>query len=124
AGPSASIDLISDQEGGGLVYSRAEAQTGRQVWFQQIDSDGQPALQRTGTTRAPEQRVVNAPSRGIDVSVTKLRTGFIVTYRSLPKDESSMAMLRLYFLDRFGQVIGSSDVSYTSAAGGRTAIQS
>jgi hypothetical protein len=123
AGPSASIDLISDNEGGGLVYSRAESQTGRQVWFQQIDSDGQAAIQRTGTTRAPEQRVVNAPARGIDVSLTKLRTGFIVTYRSLPKDDTSMPMLRIYFLDRYGQVIGSSDVSYTSAAGGRTAIQ-
>ena len=31
-------------------------------------------------------------------------------------------LLRLYFLDRYGAIVGSSDVSYTSAAG-RTATQ-
>jgi hypothetical protein len=34
-----------------------------------------------------------------------------------------MAQIRLYFLDRYGAVIGNSDVSFTSASGGRTAIQ-
>lgn len=124
AGPSASIDVVADAEGGGIVYARAEAQTGRQIWFQQIDADGQAALQRTGNTRAPALRMVNAPQRGIDVSITKLRTTFIVTYRALPATAEGQATLRLYFLDRFGAVVGSSDVSYTSAAGGRTAVQS
>jgi hypothetical protein len=122
AGPSGSIDMISDSEGGGIVYSRAESQTGRQVWFQQIDETGQAALQRTGTTRAPALRIVNAPNRGIDVSLTKLRASFIITYRELPQDASGKPMLRLYFLDRYGAIVGSSDVSYTSAAG-RTATQ-
>ena len=122
AGASASIDMISDSEGGGIVYSRAESQTGRQVWFQQIDATGQAALQRTGTTRAPALRIVNAPNRGIDVSMTKLRASFIITYRELPQSPSDKPMLRLYFLDRYGAIVGSSDVSYTSAAG-RTATQ-
>jgi hypothetical protein len=122
AGASASIDMISDTEGGGIVYSRGEAQTGRQVWFQQIDATGQPALQRTGTTRAPALRIVGAPNRGIDVSLTKLRASFIITYRALPANAGDRPQLRLYFLDRYGQIVGSSDVSYTSASG-RTATQ-
>ncbi|MET0385774.1 MAG: hypothetical protein ABW321_07430 [Polyangiales bacterium] len=124
AGPSASVDVSVDGEGGGIVYSRAEASIGRQVWFQQIDSNGEAALQRNGTSRAPALRIVNSPARGIDVSMTKLRTSFLVTYRALPTGNETRAKVRLYFLDRYGAVIGSSDVSYTSNAGGRTAIQS
>lgn len=123
AGPNPSVGIAADSDGGGIVYSRAEASTGRQIWFQQIDTDGQAALQRTGTTRAPALRIVNSPHRGIDVSMTKLRATFILAYRELPEGEATRATLRTYFLDRYGAVVGSSDVSYTSL-GGRTAIES
>jgi hypothetical protein len=108
------------------VYSRAEQSLGRQVWFQQVDETGEAALERDGKTRAGAIRIVGPPARGIDVSMTKLRTGYILTYRALPDtgSEETRAKLRAYFLDRYGAVIGHSDVSYTSAAGGRTAIQS
>jgi hypothetical protein len=124
AGPSASVDVALDSDGGGIVYARAESTIGRQVWFQQIGSDGQAALERDGKMRAPAQRIVNAPARGSDVAMTKLQTGFIVTYRALPSDSESRAKVRVYFLDRYGAIIGSSDVSYTSSAGGRTGVQS
>jgi hypothetical protein len=126
AGPSASVDVTWNSEGGGVVYSRAEASTGRQIWFQQIDETGVAALQRDGRTRAPALRVVNAPRRGIDVSVTKLLSTFVMAYRELPDPASTetRARLRVYFLDRYGAVIGSSDVGYTSSGGGRTSILS
>lgn len=124
AGPSPSVDFIIDAEGGGIVYSRAEASTGRQIWFQQIDSTGVAAIQSTTNQPSPVQRIVNSPQRGIDVSMTKLRAGYIMTYRALPTGSETRAMLRVYFLDRFGAVIGSSDVSYTSQGGGRTAAAS
>jgi len=125
AGPSPSVDFILDNEGGAIVYSRAEASTGRQIWFQQIDSTGVAALARTGsTTRAPALRIVGAPQLGVDVSLTKLRTSFILSYRALPSGSETRAMLRVYFLDRYGAVIGSSDLSYTSQGGGRTAAAS
>ena len=126
AGPSASVDVTWNSEGGGVVYSRSEATTGRQIWFQQIDETGVAALQRDGRTRAPALRVVNAPRRGIDVSVTKLLSSFVVAYRELPNPASTetRARLRVYFLDRYGAVIGSSDVGYTSSGGGRTSILS
>lgn len=124
AGPSPSVDLTVDSEGGGIVYARAEASIGRQIWFQQIDATGQAALLRTGTTRAPAQRIVNSPARGIDVSIAKLRASFVMVYRALPQTDGGRAVLRAYFLDRFGLVVGSSDVSYTSAGSGRTSVQS
>jgi hypothetical protein len=106
------------------VYARAEATTGRQIWFQLIDTDGQAALLRDGKSRSPAQRIVNSPQRGIDVSVAKLRATFVVGYRSLPLTADARAALRAYFLDRNGLVVGSSDVSYTSSGGGRTNVQS
>jgi hypothetical protein len=124
AGPSPSVNLAVDEDSGGIVYSRAESQTGRQLWFQQIDDTGQAAAARTGTARASALRFLNAPFKGVDVSVAKLRTSFVVAYRALPAVNQDRAQIRLYFLDRFGAVIGNSDVSYTSLSGGRTAIQS
>ena len=124
AGPSPSVDLTVDSEGGGIVYARAEASIGRQIWFQRIDSTGQAALLQTGNTRSPAQRIVNSPQRGIDVSIGKLRASFVVAYRALPQTEGGRAVLRSYFLDRNGAIVGSSDVSYTSTGSGRTSVRS
>jgi len=126
AGPSPSVDLASDDEGAGIVYSRVEGSEGRQVWFQQIDHDGTAAEVRAGAGPAAALRIVNTPARGVDVSMTKLRTSFIVTYRALaPLNKTEeRPRVRVYFLDRFGAVVGNSDVSYTSSAGGRTAVES
>lgn len=124
AGPSPSVDLTIDRSGGGIVYARAEAMTGRQVWFQLIDAAGQAALLRTGTTRSPAQRIVTPPARGMDVSITQLRASFVIAYRALPEAGTGRAVIRAYFLDRNGAVVGSSDVSYSSLGGGRTNVQS
>jgi hypothetical protein len=124
AGPSASINLAIDEDGGGIVYARAEAGSGRQVWFQQIDDTGQAAMARTGTARASPVRIVNAPFLGIDVSLAKLRSSYVLAYRALPALMQTRAQIRLYFLDRFGAIIGGSDVSFTSSSSGRTAVRS
>jgi hypothetical protein len=124
AGLSPSVDLTVDSDGGGVVYARGESAIGRQIWFQQIDATGQAALLRTGNTRAPALRIVNAPARGIDVSIAKLRASYVITYRALPQTDGGRALLRVYFLDRNGAIVGSSDVSYTSTSGGRTSLQS
>lgn len=124
AGPSPSVDLAVDDDSAGIVYARAEASIGRQVWFQLIDLTGQAALLRDGKMRSPAQRIVIPPARGIDVSMAKLRSTFVVSYRALPQTDDGRAMLRAYFLDRNGLVVGSSDVSYTSSGGGRTNVQS
>jgi hypothetical protein len=123
AGSSASIALSVDAQGGAVVYSRAEG-SGRQIWFQQIDDAGQPALLRSGSGQATALRIVNAPFKGIDVSLTKLSASFVLAYRALPAESQDQAQIRVYFLDRFGAVIGDSDLSYTSPTGGRTAAAS
>ncbi|HET6337985.1 MAG TPA: hypothetical protein VFG30_32410 [Polyangiales bacterium] len=123
AGPSPSVDVATDAMLGGIVWSRAEGSQGRQVWFQRIDASGQAAELLAGPGRSPALRIVNSPFRGIDVSVAKLLTGYVLSYRSLPAAAEPRAEIRLYFLDRNGAVIGDSDVSYTSASGGRTAVE-
>jgi hypothetical protein len=123
AGPSASVDLATDAKLGGIVWSRAEGSQGRQVWFQRIDATGQAAELLVGPGRSPALRVVNSPFRGIDVSVAKLPTGYVASYRALPTATQPRAAIRLYFLDRNGAIIGDSDVSYTSESGGRTAVE-
>lgn len=123
AGPAATIDVATDEQSGGIVYSRAEGSQGRQVWFQSIDATGQAAALVVGEGRASAQRIVNAPFRGIDVAVARLPAGYAVSYRSLPAEKQTRAAIRLYFLDRSGAVIGDSDVSYTSESGGRTGVE-
>jgi hypothetical protein len=93
------------------------------VWFQRIDDTGQAATLLNSPGRSAPIRVVNSPFRGIDVSVTKLLAGYIVSYRALPSTRQPQAAIRLAFLDRNGQLIGESDVSYTSQSGGRTAVE-
>ena len=122
AGPSASVDVATDARVGGIVYSRAEG-TQRQVWFQRIDATGQAAELSNSPGRSAAQRVVGVPKSGIDVSVTKLVAGYLISYRALPTAQEPKAAIRLVFLDRSGQVIGDSDVSYTSESGGRTAVE-
>ncbi|MEY4576020.1 MAG: hypothetical protein RL701_723, partial [Pseudomonadota bacterium] len=117
AGPSASVAISADARGSaGVVYSRAESSTGRQIWFQQLDGNAQAAVLRDGKTPAPAIRVVSSPQRGVDVSLVKLRTSYVMAYRALPQptDSETRAKLRVYFLDDTGNVIGNSDVGYTS----------
>jgi hypothetical protein len=123
AGPSPSVDVATDKTVGGIVFSRAEGETGRQVWFQRIDATGQAAELLSGPGRSPALRVVNSPNRGVDVSVAKLLTGYVLAYRALPTKTEPRAAIRLYFLDRAGSIVGGSDVSYTSESGGRTAVE-
>ncbi len=122
-GTSGSIDVATDAAVGAIVWSRAEGTTGRQVWFQRIDPDGRAAALFSGPGSSPALRVVNAPARGIDVSIAKLRSGYVVSYRSLPTPAQERAEIRLVFLDPNGALVGDSDVSFTSEAGGRTAVE-
>jgi hypothetical protein len=123
AGPAASVDVATDKQVGGIVFSRAEGDTGRQIWFQRIDANGEAAELLSGPGSSPALRVVNSPNRGVDVSVAKLLTGFVLAYRALPTKVEPRAAIRLYFLDRGGAIIGGSDVSYTSESGGKTAVE-
>jgi hypothetical protein len=123
AGPSASVDVATDPMIGGIVFARAEGSQGRQVWIQRIDDTGQAATLLNSPGRSAPVRVVNSPFRAIDVSVTKLLAGYVVSYRALPSTRQPKAAIRLAFLDRNGQIIGESDVSFTSESGGRTAVE-
>jgi hypothetical protein len=123
AGVYASIDVDVNENGGGIVYTQAEGPTGQQLWFQLIDDTGlaTPLTFSAGTT--PALRIVNSPFRGIDVSVAKLRVTFAIAYRALPAVNMDKPQIRLMFLNRQGDFLGDSDLSYTSDTGGRTAIK-
>ncbi len=123
AGPAASVDVESNETGGGIVYTQSEGQTGRQLWFQQIDDTGQAAPLSASAGQATPLRFLEPPFRGIDVSVTKLRSQYAIVYRELPRLTTDKAQIRIIFLDRNGGKLGDSDISYTSEAGGKTAIR-
>lgn len=124
AGPLASVDMDIGEDGGGIVYTQREAQTGRQVWFRQITDTGEPAPLTGSFGTAPAIRIVNSPFMGIDVSITKLFSSYAVAYRSLPLEGVvPRAEIRVVFLNRVGDTIGESDVDATSNTGGRTAIK-
>ncbi|HKP56324.1 MAG TPA: hypothetical protein VJV78_06380 [Polyangiales bacterium] len=122
-GASASVDVATDSSLGGIVFSRSEGTEGRQIWFQRIDDDGRAAALLSGPGRSAPIRIIGAPTRGVDVSVAKLLSGYVLAYRSLSTTKQPKPAIRLAFLDRNGQFVGGSDVSYTSAAGGRTAVE-
>lgn len=123
AGTYASIDVDVNETGGGIVYTQVEGSTGRQLWFQEIDDTG--ALATLGSDRgvAPPVRIVNSPFLGIDVSIAKLRVSYAIAYRALPAVNMDKSQIRVMFLNRGGNKLGDSDVSFTSDTGGRTAIK-
>jgi hypothetical protein len=124
AGALGSIAISADENGGGLIYSLIQG-TSEQLWFQQLGADGRAApVMSGGRTGGPSDptRVVGPPYNAVDASLAKLPVGFAVAYRALPGGNVSSARIRVHFLDRFGRVIGNSDVALAQQSGGRTAI--
>jgi len=126
AGAFGGVDLATDDEGGGVVYSLGQADS-QQLWFQQLDRNGNAAPVMNGNLvggpSVPE-RILGPPLKAVDASVAKLPVGFAVAYRALPSGTVSSPRIRVQFLDRLGSVVSSSDVALASEFGGRTAIES
>jgi hypothetical protein len=126
AGSNGSIDLASDEDGAGAVYSLNQGES-QQVWFQPLGLDGR-ALPLVSGVRvgggAEPQRIVGPPDKAADVSATKLLKGFAIAYRALPGVGVDSPRIRVHFVELFGRVIGMSDVALATMYGGRTAIKS
>jgi hypothetical protein len=124
AGPYASIDVSVNSSGGAIVYTQTEGES-QHLWMQLIDDRGEPLRITLGPGTTPPSRIVGGGTRVVDVSVTKLRTTFAVAYRELVQnpDAGGEAQIRLMFLNRGANKLGTSDLSYTSDTGGRTAIK-
>lgn len=123
-GTFGSVDISADQDGGGVIYSIVQG-TSEQLWFQRLDKTGHAAAVtsggRTGGPMDPA-RVVGPPYNALDASLAKLPNGFAVAYRALPGGAIKTPRIRVHFIDRFGRVIGDSDVALAQSYGGRTAI--
>jgi hypothetical protein len=125
AGPVGSVELGSDDDGGGVIYSIGQAES-QQLWFQKIDRTGRAAKIMSGINvggDASPQRVVGPPYKANDASLAKLPVGFAVAYRALPGGMVTSPRIRVHFLDRDGRIIGVSDVALAGEFGGRTAIE-
>ena len=126
AGAFGSADIASDSRAAGVVYTMWQG-TSRQVWFQALGLDGRalPVMManQTGGPSEPN-RIVGLPQLALDVSVAKLATGFVVAYRALPSVEVPQPMIRVHFLDRGGEIIGSGAVALAAMNGGQTALES
>ena len=126
AGAAGSVDLGTDSQGGGVLYSLGQAQS-QQLWFQQLDRTGRAAPVMAGTMiggPSDPVRIVGPPTAANDASLAKLVNGFAVSYRVLPGGGVPEARIRVHFLDRFGRDIGKSDVALAGMLGSRTAIES
>jgi hypothetical protein len=124
-GPFGNIDISSDDEGAGVIYSLVQG-TSKQLWFQRLDLTGHAAPVMSGArTGGPmaASRVVGPPLNAVDASLAKLPNGFIVAYRAMPGGSVSSPRIRVHFLDRFGRVIAESDVALAQSFGGRAAIE-
>jgi hypothetical protein len=125
AGPFGGVELATDDDGGGVIYTVGQLES-RQLWFQQLDATGNAAPTMAGIDvggPSSPKRVVGPPHKAIDASVAKLATGYAVVYRALPGGMVTSPRIRIHFLDRVGVVIGLSDVALASEFGGRTAIE-
>jgi hypothetical protein len=124
-GAFGSIDLDSDNNGGGVVYTVEEG-ISKQVWFQQLGNNGRAApVMRGNVVGGPSEpsRVIGNPELGIDVSLAKLPIGFVIAYRGLPSVAVPQAQVRTFFLDRNGERFGQSAVALAEEGGGQTAIE-
>ena len=125
AGPDANGFVVGGLVDGAAVYGIQVAGSGRQVFFQYLGPDGEAGDQSIGAVdRGPtaERRLVGPPLRAVDVSATRMPTGYAVAYRLLPGGDETEAKIRVVFLDRFGAFLGDSDVALATEIGGRTAI--
>ena len=128
AGPQGNADVAFNKDGGGVIYTRAVGTTGRQVWFQELNPNGDQAqVEVAGMPQgpAPEKRLVNAPKRAIDVSLGRIPIGFVAAYRVLELELASglqPARIELVFVDRVGAFIQNTDLVFSTEAGGPTSV--
>ena len=125
AGPNGGVDLSSDGEGAGVIYSLADGES-EQLWFQRLGLDGRAAHVMSGIMvggASDPVRIVGPPYKAVDASLAKLPTGYAVAYRALPGGNVDSPRIRIHFLDRFGRIIGQSDATLATMYGGRTAIK-
>ena len=126
AGALGSVDVSADDVGAGAIYSLIQGDSD-QLWFQQLGLDGRAAKATSaGRVGGPVDpvRVVGPPYKAIDASLAKLPVGYAIAYRALPGGDVGSPRIRVHFLDRFGRILGKSDVALAEANGGRTAIKS
>jgi hypothetical protein len=124
AGPYAAIDVSVNESGGAIVYTQMEGES-QHLWAQLIDDTGAPARLTSSAGTVPPVRILGGGIRAVDVSVAKLRVSYAVVYRELVQnpDAGMDAQIRIMFLNRQAGLLGSSDLSYTSDTGGRTAVK-
>jgi hypothetical protein len=126
-GLQGTIEIASDEFGGGIVYSIEQGTEGRQIWYQRIDETGVAAPVESGINQGgPSEplRIVGLPYKGVDASITKLLRGYVIAFRVLPAGPVARSQIRVQFLDRFGRLIElPSTVAYAADEGGRTSIE-
>jgi hypothetical protein len=125
AGTLGTVELGTDHEGGGVIYSVIQNEAHR-LWFQALAPNGRAASVRNGLNvggPTSPQPVVGPPFKAIDASIVKLPAGYAVAFRALPGGRIDSPRIRVQILDSDGIDDGSADVALSSEVGGRTAIE-
>ncbi len=104
---------FGDNEGA-IVYSLAPSGAGGQVRFRSVTGAG---------LGQKDLELVSDPELGSGASIAKVLTGFMVAYRATVSGSAGpRGMIRVMFLDPYGNVQASSDVYEASISGGRTTL--
>ncbi len=126
-GQQGTIELATDETGGGIAYSVEQGTEGRQVWFIRLDANGEIAPVQSGVQQggpSEPQRVVGLPYKGVDASIAKLPVGYAVVFRGLPGGPITESLIRIQFIDRFGRLIDqASSIAFAAEIGGRTTVE-
>ena len=103
SGPTASVDLAVQnrggdaEQGGAAVYSVWVGETGRELRFRRLDARGAP--------RDQERKLLGAPLRAGDASITSLGDAYAVAYRALADGVLiTEPQIRLLFVSAEGDV--------------------
>jgi hypothetical protein len=116
AGEYGSAAAAFDQGVGAVVYSVSSSGASGQVRFRSLNAEG--------GLKQDDRPLVSSPEMGSDASIARLPTGFMVVYRAAkPGPDGEMGMIRVIFMDREGNVDGSSDVYEASLHGSRTSVR-
>jgi hypothetical protein len=125
AGEFGSVELGTDHEGGGIIYTVVQ-NLAQRLWFQALAPHGGPEPVRSGLDiggPSVPQPVVGPPHKATGASLVKLPIGYAVAYRALPGGMVDSPRIRVHFLNPVGTSDGTADVALASEVGGRTAIE-
>jgi hypothetical protein len=108
------FDLASRAASLGLIYAGLDGGVREALKYRRIDPDG--------IAREALFNVEGPPARVRHGSIAPFGQGFAVAYRALPSLGVPRPVIRVAFLNEFGEIVYEAELAETTEAGGRTTV--